>query len=222
MGLRFPNESPEYRAARDRLLAQEIELRRMAESVARARRALPPGGLVGEDYVFDGLGADGKPGKLRLTQLFGDRPTLAIYSYMFGPEKERPCPMCTPLLDGLDGVGEHLRQRLAFAVVAESPFERLRAWQRERGWRHLRLLSTAGNRYNRDYHGKDGGEDTTMLNVFRKDGDRIRHFWGSELTHGPSDPGQDHRGVDVINPIFAMFDLTPEGRGEHYTKLEYP
>jgi predicted dithiol-disulfide oxidoreductase (DUF899 family) len=215
MGLTFPGESTEYRAARNRLLDREIELRRLAEDVARDRRALPLGGLVPEDYVFHG------DGPVRLSELFeSGTETLALYSYMFGPEKKAPCHMCTPLLDALNGVDDHLRQRLSFAVVAESPPERLRSWVDQRGWK-LRLLSSAGSTYNRDYHGQTKDGDTTMLNVFHRKEGRIRHFWGTELAHGPSDAGQDHRGLDLLNPIFAMLDLTPEGRGNWYTKLRY-
>jgi len=107
-------------------------------------------------------------------------------------------------------------------VVAESPFGKLQAFAKERGWTRLRLVSAAGTTYNRDYHGKTAsGDDTTMINVFRREGRTVRHFWGSELIYGESDPGQDHRGCDTINPIFAMFDLTPEGRGDFYTGLSY-
>ncbi|MDC0666771.1 DUF899 family protein [Nannocystis radixulma] len=223
MGLTFPNESAEYRTARERLLAREIELRRLTEAVARERRALPPGGVVPEDYVFEGL-VNGAPAKVRLSELFlPGQDTLAIYSYMFGPERARPCSMCTPLLDGLDAAEPNIRQRLPLVVVAESPLAKLRAFTEERGWRRLRLLSTAGNRYNRDYHGKGSeGGDTTMLNVFRREGDTVRHFWGTEMAHTDGDPGQDHRGLDMLSPIFAMFDLTPAGRGDFYTRLSYP
>jgi predicted dithiol-disulfide oxidoreductase (DUF899 family) len=212
----FPNESKEYRAAREQLLQHEIELRRMAEKVAAERRALPPGGKIPEDYLFHG------DGPVHLSGLFEPgKNTLAIYSYMYGPEKKQPCPMCTPLLDGLDGINDHLQQRMSFAVVAESPADRLRAFTYEHRW-NLRLVSSAGNSYNKDYHGKTAnGVDTTMLNIFKKEGNDVFHFWGTELTGGPSDPGQDHRGVDMVNPIFNMLDFTPEGRGDFYTKIYY-
>jgi predicted dithiol-disulfide oxidoreductase (DUF899 family) len=217
MAITYPGESKEYRAARDRLLEQEIALRRAAEAAAEARRALPPGGVIPSDYVFQDSG-----GPAKLSQLFGKNDSLFIYSYMFGPERERPCNMCTPLLDGLNGIEDHVRQRLSVAVVAESPVAKLRAFAQERGWERLHLLSSAGTTYNRDYHGKTGnGEDTTMINVFHRDGKVIRHFWGSEMIHAKADPGQDHRGADLVAPIFALFDLTPEGRGDWYTKLSY-
>jgi predicted dithiol-disulfide oxidoreductase (DUF899 family) len=218
MNLSFPGESAEYRAARARLLEREIELRRLNEAVAKERRALPPGGLVPEDYVFHG------DGPVKLSELFEPgKDTLAVYSYMFGPEKVAPCPMCTPLLDGLDAVAIHIAQRLSFAVVAQSPPARLRAWKSERRW-NLRLVSSAGTPYNRDYHGvgSESGHDTTMLNVFTRKNGAVRHFWGTELAHGREDAGQDHRALDPYNPIFAMFDITPEGRGDFRTKLRYP
>lgn len=222
MGLTFPGESAAYRAAREQLLQREIELRRLTEAVARERRALPPGGVVPEDYTFEETASDGTSRRVLLSELFAPgKDTLAIYSYMFGPERSKPCSMCTPLLDGLDAVAPSIVQRLSYVVVAEAPAERLAAWAKERGWRHTRLVSSGGTTYNRDYHGKTEQGDTTMLNVFRRDGATVRHFWGTELAHGPSDAGQDHRGLDPLNPIFAMFDLTPEGRGDFYTKLSY-
>ena len=119
-GVRFPNESEEYRRARNALLAEEIELRRHIERVAEQRRALPPGGAVTEDYRFQG-----ERGPVRFADLFGDKQTLAVYSYMFGPQRERPCPMCTSLLSAWDGEARDIEQRVALAVVARSPIERL-------------------------------------------------------------------------------------------------
>ena len=79
MGITLPGESAEYRAARDRLLEREIELRRATEAVAGVRRELPPGGRVKMDYVFEGAGADGEPTDVRLSELFGpDKNSLVI------------------------------------------------------------------------------------------------------------------------------------------------
>ncbi len=192
----------------------------MTEAVASARRALPPGGRA-QDHVFEGV-VDGRHGPVTLSQLFGERDTLAIYSFMFGPERELPCPMCSSLLDGLDAVAEHVQQRLQLVVVAESPLPRLLAWAQRRPWPRLQLVSTAGNTYNRDYHGKTArGTDSSMLNVFHREGGVVRHFWGSEMVYAQADPGQDERGVDIIAPIFNLLDLTPAGRGEFYTELSY-
>jgi predicted dithiol-disulfide oxidoreductase (DUF899 family) len=232
MSITFPGESAQNRAARNRLLEQEIELRRAMEAVAAARRQLPPGGIVPEDYIFQGAGADGAPTDVRLSELFAsEKDSLVIYNFMFprgyggerpGPKTgqtallplaEGPCPSCVALLDQLDGATEHASQRINFAVVAKTPLPRLLTFAEERGWRHLRLLSSAANTYNRDYLGETAdGSQVPMLNVFHRDGGTIRHFWGAELTYGPSDPGQDHRSVGTLEPLWNLFDLTPEGR----------
>jgi len=82
--LRFPGESADYRAAaRNALLAEEMELRRQTERVAAQRRTLPAGGALAENYLFEG-----PDGPVKLSELF----TLAIYSFMYGPEREEPCP----------------------------------------------------------------------------------------------------------------------------------
>jgi predicted dithiol-disulfide oxidoreductase (DUF899 family) len=236
--LRFPNESDVYREARNALLDEEMKLRRQIERVAALRRALPVGGELTSDYVFEEAGAQGQPGKVKLSELFAPRKdTLAIYSFMFGPERERPCPGCTHFLDSLDGAVRHIGERLNFVVVAKSPLPRILAFADERGWRHLRLLSTAGNRYDRDYFGDTTGLtpglrtqqafkpdekwDMPMLNVFRRIGNSIRHFWGSELLYVPPEPGQEYRHNDLLDPVWNMFDVAPQGRGDFQPKLNY-
>lgn len=236
--LSYPNESREYRLARNALLDAEIDLRRQIEEVAAMRRALPPGGEVPEDYVFERIGANNRPETVRLSELFGDRPSILLYSFMFGPERDRPCPGCTHILDAIDGAAPHAEQLLPIYIVAKSPIARLIAWARERGWRHLQLLSTAGNSYDADYfgdtsklsramrveRGHDLSEDwdETMWNVFRKDGDTIRHFWGSELVYAPEEAGQHHRAGDLADPVWGLLDMSPEGRGDFFPSLSYP
>jgi predicted dithiol-disulfide oxidoreductase (DUF899 family) len=232
MSVTFPGESAEYRAARDRLLEQEVELRRATEAVAAARRALPPGGPVPEDYVFQGAGADGCPADVRLSELFAPgTDSLVIYSFMFprDPGDDRPgpadgpCPSCVALLDQLDGAAEHATQHLGLAVVAKAPLERVLAFAAERGWRRLRLVSSAANTYNRDYYAETAqGAQRPMLNVFHRDGDVIRHFWGSELFYTPTEPGQDPRHVGTLEPVWNLFDLTPGGRPDWDEQLSYP
>jgi len=226
--VRFPNESSEYRASRDQLLQAEIDLRRQLEDVAALRRTLPLGGRVKEDYVFEEGGRDladqetKRP--VRLSELF--RPgknTLILYSYMFGPAMRTPCTSCTSILDGLNGTAPHATDRINFAVVAKSPIERIRTLARERGWRNHRLLSSAGNSYNTDYHGEDAkGNQLPALNVFVRRPDGIYHTYCTELLFAPSEPGQDGRHVDLIWPLWNLFDYTPEGRGtDWYPKLAY-
>jgi predicted dithiol-disulfide oxidoreductase (DUF899 family) len=234
----FPNESPAYRAARNALLDAEVALRRQTDAVAAMRRALPPGGEVPEDYAFERIGADFRPEQVKLSELFGEHATLILYSYMYGPERDSPCPGCTHLLDCVDGAARHVPQRAALYAVSRSPIARLAAWAHARGWDHLRLISTAGNAYPVHYYGntaaltpamrtargyKEGEDwDEPMLNVFRKDGNMIRHVWGSELVFAPDDPGQNHRALDFIDPVWGLLDTTPEGRGDtFFPKVDY-
>src|SRR5262245_47585825 len=232
MRVKFPGETPEYRAARDHLLEHEIALRRAMEAVAVARRELPPGGAIPEDYVFHANGADDTPTSVRLSELVAPgKETLVIYSFMFprdasdlrpGPTtgetarltlEEGPCPSCVALLDQLEAAVDHLSPLVNFAVVAKAPLSRILTFARERGWRRLRFLSSAGNTYNRDYLAETvDGAQTPMLNVFHREAGRIRHFWGSELFYAPTNPGQDPRHVGTLEPVWNLLDLTPEGR----------
>ncbi len=226
MSISFPGESPEYRTARDRLLQQEVELRRATEAVAAARRELPPGGIVPQDYVFQQAGPGGTPTKVKLSELFvPGKDALVIYNFMFprALDDEQPCPHCTSMLDALDGAAQHITRRVNFAVVAKAELSRILAHAQARGWRGLRLLSSVGTTYTRDYFGEDAqGAQMPMLNVFRREGEAIRHFWGSELLDAPTEPGQDPRHTDSIDPQWNLFDFTPEGRGTNwYPELSY-
>jgi predicted dithiol-disulfide oxidoreductase (DUF899 family) len=215
-GVRFPNESDEYRRSRDALLAEEIELRRHIERVAEQRRALPPGGAVTKDYRFEGV-----VGPINFVSLFGDKQTLAVYSYMFGPQRERPCPMCTSLLSAWDGEASDVAQRIALIVVARSPMKRLLAFKKERGWKHLKLYSDVGGDYTRDYVSAEDA-DVPAFNVFTRRDGTIRHFWSGEMGSKTADPGQDPRGAPDLMPLWTILDSTPEGRGTNwYPKLEY-
>ena len=243
MSMEFPNESSEYRAARERLLAKEVELRRLTESVAVARRDLPQGGLLKEDYVFDEANASGDFVKTRLSELFAPGGnSLLIYNFMFprDPEDDRPpstgsatrrlklaeqpCPSCVGLLDQLDGAARHATQRVNFAVVAKTPIATLHAFGKERGWKYLRLLSASGNSFKHDYGGESAeGAQRPMMNVFERRGAEIRHFWTSEMMCAPPDAEQDPRHMGTLDPLWNLFDLTREGRpGDWNEQLSYP
>jgi predicted dithiol-disulfide oxidoreductase (DUF899 family) len=214
--MKFPNESPAYRQARDELLEAERELRERMEAVARRRRDLPRGGAVKEDYVFAGAA-----GPVRLSELFSaGKQSLIVYSFMYGPAMSHACPMCSSFLDGLDRAARHVTQRVDLAVVARSPIERIVAWGRTRGWERLRLLSSAPNTYNADYGAETpAGAQLPACNVFTKTAEGIFHFWAAELLYVPT-PGHP-RHVDLLWPIWSLFDLTPEGRGEWMPRLDY-
>ena len=215
-GVRFPNESSAYRRARDALLTEEIELRRHIEWVAEQRRALPAGGKVPKNYAFVG-----ESGPVGFAELFGDKQTLAIYSYMYGPKRKQPCPMCSSLMSAWDGEALDVEQGIALVMVARSPIDRLLAVKQERGWRNLRLYSDIEGDLTRDYVSADDA-DMPAFNVFTRRDGSIRHFWRSEMGGSTADPGQDPRGAPDLMPLWTILDNTPEGRGsDWYPKLSY-
>lgn len=229
MSTAFPNESLEYREARDALLQREFDLQRLMEAVAAQRTTLPPGGEVPEDYVFDRIGDDGSATTVRMSELFGDSETLMLYHYMFPrhsrddrpkptmgifselPADEGPCPSCTALIDMWDGTTPHFDGSGGnLAIVAKAPIERVTAYAQDRGWRHIRVLSAANCDFRRDYGG-DGadGQPVPLLTVFKRSPDGpIRLHWASELLFAPPDaPGQDSGHLDIVEPLWTLFDL---------------
>jgi predicted dithiol-disulfide oxidoreductase (DUF899 family) len=214
MTVSLPNESPEYRTARNSLLAAEADLRAQIENVANLRRDLPRGGRVPHDYEFRTL----QGGAAALSSLFGSHDTLAVYSLMYGPQAESPCPMCSAFLDGLNGQIAHLSRKIAFAVVAENAPEKLTDLKTKMGWTELPLFSALGTDYQRDYlaEGEDGSQ-LPILNVFQRDQDGIHHFWSSELFFQPSDWHPRH--VDAAWPLWNILDFTPQGRGDFIPPL---
>lgn len=223
----LPNETEDYRAARDRLLAAEKDLRVQVEKVAALRRKLPRGGLLKEDYVFEEGGRDLSDSttvnRTRLSELFAPgKDSLVVYGFMYAPDG-KPCPMCNAFLDGLDGNAVHIAQRTNLAVVAKAPVGQIRDWARGRGWHNLRLLSSGGCSYNSDYLAETPeGEQQPIVNVFQKTEDGICHRYASELFFLPSEPGQNPRHIDNLWPLWNLLDLTPEGRGtDWYPRYGY-
>jgi predicted dithiol-disulfide oxidoreductase (DUF899 family) len=242
MGVTFPNETPEYRTAREALLKREVALRREMESVAIQLRALPPGGEAPEDYLFDCIDSDGLPSTVRLSELFRGGDTLMLYHFMFprhakdkrpGPTTGAtaqlplaggPCPSCTALIDMWDGTMFHFEGLGGnLAVVAKAPIAQVAAFAREKGWKHIRLLSAANNTFKRDYHGEGAdGQQAPIMTVFKRWPDGvIRLHWASELFFEPSDPGQDMRHMGTVEPLWTLFDLTPGGRPLADEQMEY-
>ncbi len=242
MSVTFPNETAAYRRARAALLEHEVALRRQMETVATELRALPPGGEVPEDYLFDCIRADGVPSTVRLSELFRGGDTLMLYHYMFPrhsqdnrpgptagamaqvPLAEGPCPSCTARLDLWEGTTPHFEGLGGnLAVVAKAPIQRVAAFARDRGWKHIRLLSAANNTFKRDYRGEDAeGQQVPIMTVFKRwpDG-TIRLHWASELLFEPADPGQDMRHMGTVEPLWTLFDLTPGGRPNAAEQIEY-
>ena len=217
----FPNETPTYRAARNKLLKAESDLRAAVETVAEQRRELPLGGLISEDYCFDEWNG-GHANQTRLSELFAPgKDSLILYSFMYGPNDDTPCPACTALLDGWNGTAPHVMDRANLAIVSSSPIERFAALAQSRNWNRFRLLSSSGNDYNDHYLGQseDGGQ-RPMCSVFTRTAQGIHHFWSSELIFAKS-PGHP-RHMDLAWPLWNILDLLPEGRGtDWFPKLAY-
>ena len=215
----FPGASDEYRKARQVLLKDEIEFRRHMTRVAEQRRNLPDGPVIEKDYRFkDANGAD-----LGLLELFGDKDTLVTYFWMFGPQRAQPCPMCTNWLGAVNGNAADIKQRVSLKILGRSPVERQIAFAQERGWRDLDFVQTVGDDYANDLRliNADGSENPALV-VFKRDGERVRLFWASEMTTEMADPGQDPRDAPDIASLWSILDLTPGGRGtDWYPKLSY-
>lgn len=214
---RWPGESADYRRARTALLAEEIELRRQIQRIAQQRRALPPGPVAG-DYRF--LDQDGD--ELAMSDLFGAHDTLFTYFWMYGPERERPCPMCTSFVGSLDAPAPDIEQRVALAIVGRSPVTRQLAFARERGWTRLRFYQCVGDDFARDHHGLVDGQEWPIVAVWQRDENGVRLFWAAEGGPATADPGFDPHLAPDPTPLWNILDLTPEGRSRHwYPKLEY-
>jgi predicted dithiol-disulfide oxidoreductase (DUF899 family) len=212
----LPGESPAYRVARNALLIEEIELRRHLERVAAQRRALPAGGILPQDFSFDSA-----TGPIRFSQLFGEHDTLMVYSMMYGPQRAAPCPSCTSFLSAWNGVAVNLRERIALAVTARSPIERLTEYRAQRGFGHLDFYADTCGDYTRAYVSRTDA-DIPGLSVFVRREGALRHFYSGEMSGEMSDPGQDPRGAPDLDPLWVMLDLTPAGRGvDWYPKLQY-
>jgi predicted dithiol-disulfide oxidoreductase (DUF899 family) len=215
----FPGESPAYRQARQDLLRQEIEFRRQMTRLVEQRQALPDGPVIAKDYRF----VDENGNNIGLTDLFGNKATLVTYFWMYGPQRARPCPMCTNWLGAINGNAADIKRRVALKILGRSPVERQLAFAAERGWRDLDVVQTVGDDYARDLGliNEDGSENPALA-VFKRDGDRVRLFWASEMTREMADPGQDPRDAPDIASLWSVLDLTPEGRGtDWYPKLSY-
>jgi predicted dithiol-disulfide oxidoreductase (DUF899 family) len=215
----FRGESEAYASARQALLAEEIDLRRQLAQVAEHRRSLPPGPIIQKPYRFiDANGID-----VGFDELFGEQDTLVTYFWMYGPQRARPCPMCTNLLGPLDGNASDIKQRAALKVLGRSPVERQLAFAHERGWTDLDFVQTVGDDYAHDIGAlTPEGDEYPALVVYRRQGAQIRLFWAGEMSGATADPGQDPRGAPDLAPLWNVLDLTPDGRDpDWYPKLSY-
>jgi predicted dithiol-disulfide oxidoreductase (DUF899 family) len=208
--LRYPNESREYRDARDELLKDEQELVEKVKALAAKRRQLPIGGELKEDYVFN-RASNGKVGEsVKFSELFGEKNTIMLYSFMYGPNWDNPCPSCTSLMDGFDRAWYSVAQDAAFAAIAKAPAEKINAWAKRRGWTQIPLLSGFDSTYQADYKCQGDSDDMQLpvMHVFTKRDGKIYHFWGTETM-------SNH--VDTVWAYWNLMDFTPEGRPDRLT-----
>jgi predicted dithiol-disulfide oxidoreductase (DUF899 family) len=222
---RLADETADYRAAREELRRAELDLTQQRERVAEMRRALPLGPVV-DDYVFlEGPRAlddgDAPVSSVRLSELFTapDR-ALVVYHLMYGKANTSPCPMCTQWIDGLNGVAHHLAQNVDFVVAAAADPVPLRAHARARGWNRVRLLSCGDNSFKYDLLSEDdAGEQDSTMSVFVRDADgNVRHTYTTRPRMADDVP---ERGIDPVCATWNILDLTPAGRGDWYSSLDY-
>ena len=208
---RYPNESNEYREARAQLLRDEEELVARVKEVAAKRRQLPPGGALKEDYTFQWASAGRVGQRVRFSELFGDQSTLLLYSFMFGPNWDNPCPSCTSLVDGFDRTWYQVSRHAAFVAIAKAPAARINSWAVQRAWTQIPLVSGAESSFQADYHCQEPSDDDMqwpVMHVFRKLDGKIVHFWATETM-------TNH--MDTVWPYWNLMDFTPEGRPDILT-----
>ena len=205
-------------AERKTLLAQEKELTRLRDQVARERRALP-WVHVEKNYVFDTA-----EGKRSLADLFEGRRQLMVQHFMFGPGWEQGCPSCSFMADHTDGMRIHLEHRdITFVAVSRATLPEIERFRRRMGWK-FGWVSSNGSDFNYDFHVSfkpedrvDGtvnynygrvefpAEEAPGISLFYKDGEgRVFHTYS---TYG--------RGVEVMMGTYNMLDLASKGRDEH-------
>jgi predicted dithiol-disulfide oxidoreductase (DUF899 family) len=222
---RLVNEPREYLQKREELRLAEMELFRNIEHVAALRRAMPTGAEV-TDYVFqegprDLDGPDDAVSSVRLSELFsGPGRTLIVYHFMYGKRNTTACPMCTMWIDTFNGIAPHLAQSVDLAIVAAADPAMLRVHARARGWDKLRLLSAGDSTFKYDFRSEDTeGNQDSALSVFTRDAaGALRH---SYTTHPWLDDDMNERGIDLLQPVYNLLDLTPQGRGKWYASLDY-
>jgi len=219
------HESKDYQQHREELLAAEIALKDQVERVAALRRALPPG-ITMPDYTFREGPMDlarNDPAdfhNVRLADLFTDgHDTLIVDHLMFAAQDDEPCVMCSMWADGYNAVAPHIMQRTSFVLVAKAEISKLRSFARQRGWERIRLLSSHDSTFNRDLgmESADGGQEPGLSVFSRSPDGAISHRY----TIGAEFDEHNNRGIDPYSPVWNLFDLLPQGRGDWYPNHGY-
>jgi len=205
MESRYPNEPTDYRIARDALALEEQDLIRRVKAVAEQRRNLPLGGRLQEDYTFAWAEDARLNQAVKISELFDDKDTLLLYSFMYGPSWDNPCPSCTSLMDGFDRMAKQVGHDAAFIAIGKAPAGKINTWAKRRGWSQIGLVSGFDSTYQADYkcQGESPDRQFATMHVFKKHEGNIFHFWGTELTDND---------LDMVWPYWNLMDMTPEGR----------
>jgi predicted dithiol-disulfide oxidoreductase (DUF899 family) len=217
----------EWQAARDELLAEEKELTRRNDELARKRRELPwvP---VEKEYSFETAA-----GTKTLADLFEGRSQLLVYHFMFGPEYEAGCPACSSIADNLDANLPHVHARDATMICSSrAPLDKLQGFKKRMGW-SFDWVSTVGPDFHRDL-GFLNSEDELrpfLEGEIPPDVTQSADACGTDVaryvTEGPglsvyalSDGTvyrtyvTGRRGLEIAMGYYALLDRTPLGRNE--------
>lgn len=225
MTTQLTTESPEYRRLRAELLEAEIGLKEQRERVAELRRKLPIDTPLPAEYVFEegprDLSEGDAPIRERTLSSLFENPAqpLILMQFMFGGAQTSQCPMCTMWADGYDGAVPHLEQNVNFGVVVAGDLLEMRQHGRNRGWRNVRILSSQGTSFKRDFgfENEEGGQ-TSGVSVFTlADDGTPRHFYSGSALMSP----EHFRGMDLLSPVWNFLDLIPVGRGDFFPRLAY-
>ena len=209
--------SDKWMAARRKLLVKEKQLTRLADKLAKERRALP-WEAVTKEYAFDGPN-----GSETLVQLFEGRSQLVVYHFMFGPDWDAGCPHCSRWADNFNGIIVHLNQRdVSMVAVSRAPYEKLAAYRQRMGWR-FKWVSSFGSDFNFDFHVSftpeelkkkkalynfklqdPGVDEREGVSVFARDAKgRVFRTYSTFA-----------RGIEALNLDYRYLDVVPKGRDE--------
>jgi len=201
----YPNETQEYREARQALIEDETELLAKVKEVAAKRRALPLGGRIPSDYSFVWADDTRLNQPASISALFGEQDTLLLYCLMYGPNWEKACPSCTSLVDGFDRMARHVEHDAAFAVIGKASAEKLNALAKRQKWTEINLVSGLDSTFHTDYkcQGDTADKQLAVMHVFKKVDGIIHHFWATEGIEND---------LDMVWPYWNLMDMTPAGR----------
>lgn len=213
----------EWLVARQEHLAKEKEFTRLRDQLAAQRRQLP-WVKIEKNYQFETI-----DGPRQLADLFGDCSQLIVQHFMFGPDWQEGCPMCSFWGDNFSGTTAHMAHRdISFVAVSRGPIDAIQAYKKRMGW-DFTWVSSLGNDFNFDFNVSfaeaemERGEvfynfrQTTFPSSEGPGASVFCHNETGEIFHTYSCYG---RGLDMLNGAYHYIDLTPKGRDEK--ELPYP